>query len=126
MKEETIVRQNLMDKLGYTPFCGSPTCNLHSPRTTWDMGKKQFTCGCGWVSEFPDEFIERYLQRWYPGLQTAMQNRCLHCGKEQYAPAVYAISTHGEPCVHCGQKTEVMTVTQYVIKLRTLKKNEKH
>jgi hypothetical protein len=38
-----------------------------------------------------------------------MQVRCIYCKREQYAPAVYAIS-HGEhPCVWCGKTPPVFT-----------------
>jgi hypothetical protein len=43
----------------------------------------------------------------------AMQARCVHCKREQYAPAVYKIS-HGEhPCVWCGEMSERMTEEEY-------------
>lgn len=64
MKEETVVRNNLMTDLNYTPYCGGHKCNYRSPRSVWNSYKKQFTCKCGWVSQFPDEFIDRYVKKW--------------------------------------------------------------
>jgi hypothetical protein len=60
--EETIVRRNLMECENYTPYCGSYNCST-TPRTQFDGN--QFKCNCcGWVSEFPVEFITRYKQKW--------------------------------------------------------------
>jgi hypothetical protein len=67
MSEETIVRQNLMDDPNYRPYCGSNNwtgskleCN--NPRTIWT--DNQFKCpNCGWVSQFPKDFIDRYKQK---------------------------------------------------------------
>lgn len=42
-----------------------------------------------------------------------MQSRCVFCLREQYGPAVYAIS-HGEhPCVWCGVTPAPMTTAEY-------------
>ena len=30
----------------------------------WGSDKKQFTCKCGWVSQFPNDFIDRYVKKW--------------------------------------------------------------
>ena len=63
MTEITIVRENLMTKEGYTPYCGK-SC-LTMPRTYWDKNKNQFVCpNCGWVSSFPNDFIESYKTKW--------------------------------------------------------------
>ena len=68
MKEESIVRENLMTEKDYRPYCGNPNsrnkwsgcCN---PRTTWNGN--QFECpNCGWLSQFPSEFIDRYKAKW--------------------------------------------------------------
>lgn len=68
MTEDTIVRENLMTAPGYTPYCGN---NLPSymkngcsnPRTVWNG--VQFACPvCGFTTEFPDDFIARYKERW--------------------------------------------------------------
>lgn len=61
-QEVTIVRQNLMEQPGYTPYCGADTCKEHWPRTTFNG--QQFKCKCGWQSFFPEDFIERYKIKW--------------------------------------------------------------
>lgn len=71
MTEITIVRENLMTVLNYTPYCGAilptkgsyeqKTCS--TPRTIFNGD--QFYCpSCGWVSKFPKEFIDRYKLKW--------------------------------------------------------------
>lgn len=71
MTENSIVRENLMTKAGYAPYCGSvmpghpnyETCS--SPRMIWNENLDQFKCPhCGWVTEFPHEFIDRYKAQW--------------------------------------------------------------
>lgn len=62
--EESTVRINLMNDENYTPYCGNWHCKYQSPRTNWDKEKSQFTCKCGWVSEFPADFIKRYKDNW--------------------------------------------------------------
>lgn len=47
----------------------------------------------------------------------AMQTRCLHCLNEQYAIAVYGVSTKKEPCAWCGMITKPMTQDEYNKKL---------
>ena len=71
MAEISIVRENLMTQRGYAPYCGSVFPghpNYHScssPRTQWNMNLSQLKCPeCGWVSEFPEEFITRYKSKW--------------------------------------------------------------
>lgn len=49
--------------------------------------------------------------------ELAMQYRCLSCRREQYAPAVYGISTRGERCPWCGAKGENLTLEEYNEKL---------
>jgi hypothetical protein len=66
MKEESIVRENLMEREGYKPYCGNLHCFFNNPRTKWDNDKDRFYCGCGWVSEFPEDFITRYKNKWHP------------------------------------------------------------
>lgn len=56
--DDGTVRHNLMTVPGYTPYCGSGHCKLSWPRSTFNGS--QFTCQCGWVSEFPAAFIEEY------------------------------------------------------------------
>jgi hypothetical protein len=58
----SIVRDNLMTQDGYTPYCGNLTCSHQMPRSVWNG--KQFECACGWVSEFPKDFIDEYKNRW--------------------------------------------------------------
>lgn len=48
----------------YSPYCGDDNCRLRMPRTKWNTKLDQFVCGCGWVSEFPREFIQRYKAKW--------------------------------------------------------------
>lgn len=55
------VRDNLLNRPGYTPYCGSENCRLRMPRT-WFNGE-QFQCGCGWKSGFEAAFIEQYKQK---------------------------------------------------------------
>lgn len=43
----------------------------------------------------------------------AMQHHCLACGKEQWAPAVWAISTGLAGCSWCGVKGERMGQEEY-------------
>ena len=58
----SIVRQNLMTKKGYTPYCGNNECK-NMPRTRFNG--EQFRCPCcGWTSQFPQEFIKQYKQKW--------------------------------------------------------------
>jgi len=65
MTELTIVRENLMAREGYSPYCGAGIhCSLNMPRTRWNPNENQFACRCGWKSELPSDFIERYKQKW--------------------------------------------------------------
>lgn len=57
----SIVRDNLMSRPGYTPYCGAVYCQRRWPRT-WFNGD-QFQCGCGWQSNFEQSFIEQYKQQ---------------------------------------------------------------
>lgn len=59
--ENSIVRKNLMADKNYTPYCGSERCHLLMPRTNFNG--QQFTCKCGWVSTFPQDFIKRYKEK---------------------------------------------------------------
>jgi hypothetical protein len=55
----SIVRENLLTRQGYAPYCGGlGNCHFGMPRTTFNG--KQFTCRCGWTSAFEPEFIEQY------------------------------------------------------------------
>lgn len=64
-QEKTIVRENLMTQKGYSPYCGADDCDHSNPRTVYSRQIHQFRCICGWVSQFPKDFIERYEQKWY-------------------------------------------------------------
>ncbi|MFA5298524.1 MAG: hypothetical protein WC389_10010 [Lutibacter sp.] len=65
-----IVRTNLMNEAGYSGYCGNSWeeqkkkgCDM--PRTKWIPELNQFRCPkCGWVSQYPKDFIERYKKRW--------------------------------------------------------------
>ena len=61
--QPTIVRRNLMERPGYTPYCGSdyPTCRAGLTRTRFNG--RQFECTCGWQSNFEAEFIDQYKRR---------------------------------------------------------------
>lgn len=64
------VRTNLMNEEGYTGYCGNSWaeqkkkgCDM--PRTKWVAELSQFCCPkCGWVSQYPSDFITRYKERW--------------------------------------------------------------
>ena len=57
----SIVRDNIMNREGYTPYCGGECSRM--PRTKFVEG--QFECpDCGWRSSFEREFIAAYLKRW--------------------------------------------------------------
>lgn len=58
----SIVRENLMTEVGYTPYCGDETCKARWPRTSFNG--KQFQCSCGWTSGFEAKFIEEYKVKW--------------------------------------------------------------
>ena len=68
MKEETIVRENLMTEQGYRPYCGNNVSRnmidgCDNPRTRFNG--EQFVCiKCGWTSNFPSDFMQRYKQKW--------------------------------------------------------------
>lgn len=58
----SIVRENIMTRPGYTPYCGNDKCQT-MPRTFWTGG--QFKCSwCHWQSSFPDDFIAEYKAKW--------------------------------------------------------------
>ncbi len=61
-QKNTIVRTNLLEKQGYTPYCGSNNCRHNYPRTKWTG--EQFKCPCGFITQFPKEFIESYIKKW--------------------------------------------------------------
>lgn len=57
------VRNNLMKRPGYTPYCANDACGL--TRTRWDGA--QFHCGCGFRTGLPEDFIAGYRARWHGG-----------------------------------------------------------
>lgn len=54
----------------------------------------------------------------------AMQERCIHCLKEQYSPGVYSVSCGLIPCAWCGKLSNMMTEAEYqeIIKLKRVNK----
>jgi hypothetical protein len=68
MTELTVVRENLMTQKGYTGYCGNNISRFKPggcscPRTKWNG--EQFYCPeCGWISQFPKDFIDRYKKKW--------------------------------------------------------------
>ena len=64
MTETTTVRNNLMNQEGYTGYCGDFHCKAGMPRTKWSSELNQFKCKCGWISQYPKDFIERYKLKW--------------------------------------------------------------
>ncbi len=59
------VRDNLMSRDGYSPYCGGESCKV-MPRTNFNG--EQFVCrSCGWESKFDKEFIEEYKAKWNIG-----------------------------------------------------------
>jgi hypothetical protein len=56
----SIIRNNLMNDRGYTPYCGEERC---FNRTKFDG--EQFKCSCGWRSKFPNDFIAGYKAKWH-------------------------------------------------------------
>lgn len=56
------VRNNLMKRPGYAPYCGNDCCGF--TRLRWDGA--QFRCTCGYRTEFPATFISGYKARWQP------------------------------------------------------------
>lgn len=58
----SIVRQNLMEIQGYTPYCGGCTWT-EWPRTKFNGTQFECPC-CDWVSSFDDAFIAKYKEKW--------------------------------------------------------------
>lgn len=58
----SVVRDNLMNQRGYSPYCGNDKCPV-VPRASFNG--KQFVCkSCGWVSQFDPKFISQYKRKW--------------------------------------------------------------
>lgn len=51
----SLVRENLLTRLGYVPYCGRTVCMRRAA-----FNGTQFECACGWRSAFEPEFIEQY------------------------------------------------------------------
>lgn len=70
MQKNLVVRQNLINEKEYTPYCGNnlpryAVSGCRNPRTVWNPLLNQFICHeCGWISKFPDDFIEKYKSKW--------------------------------------------------------------
>ncbi len=68
----SIVRDNLMTRPGYTPYCGSELCKERHQRPLkgqrWPRTKftgNQFKCPkCDWESEMDKEFTDTYKAKW--------------------------------------------------------------
>lgn len=58
----SLVRENLLSRPRYSPYCGNERCSLSMPRTQFNG--KQFTCACGWASAFDATFIAEYKAKW--------------------------------------------------------------
>ena len=54
-----------------------------------------------------------------------MQMRCIFCGKEQYAPAVFDISHGKRPCCWCGKTPNQMTVDEYSKVMSAMRSSQK-
>lgn len=72
----SIVRDNLMNERGYTPYCGAEKCDLHWPRTRFNGS--QFACRCGFETTFEPEFIAAYKAKWNVG------KWCTHCERTNH------------------------------------------
>ena len=58
-----IVRNNLMKRQGYAPYCGHVHC---FNRLVWDG--EQFECKAHkYRTDFPEDFIAGYKARWHEG-----------------------------------------------------------
>jgi hypothetical protein len=51
----SIVRENILTRPGYSPYCGAARCPRGWPRT--EFKRDQFECVCGWRSQFEDGFV---------------------------------------------------------------------
>lgn len=59
----SIVRDNLMTREGYTPYCGNNKGGCSMPRTHF-FGSQFYCKECGWKSQFLEEFIKEYKKKW--------------------------------------------------------------
>ena len=76
----SIVRNNLLTRPGYSPYCGNMLAaadpgGCSNPRTRFNG--QQFKCHeCGWESQFEPEFIQQYKEaRSARNQATATENR---------------------------------------------------
>lgn len=53
------VRYNLLNHKDYKPYCGNSKCPARMPRTKFNG--KQFTCTCGFETNFEPEFIVQVI-----------------------------------------------------------------
>ena len=61
----SIVRDNLMNQEGYAPYCGNDKCTKMAFEGRTHFTGSQFKCDrCGWESQFEDEFIKQYKEKW--------------------------------------------------------------
>ena len=59
----SLVRNNIMYREGYMPYCGAQArCPFNWPRMSFNG--KQFTCRCGFVTRHHPEFIAEYKAKW--------------------------------------------------------------
>lgn len=62
----SIVRKNMMEDPNYSGYCANPISRnapggCYNPRTIFTG--LQFWCpSCGWMSDFPEDFIKAYKQ----------------------------------------------------------------
>lgn len=97
--EESLIRNNLMTRPGYTPYCGNNISRhekggCDNPKTIFK--DDQFHCIiCGWVSEFPKDFITRYKEHW--GIET--KNYGTLIDPEKYYPVSYIIDSKGNKVI---------------------------
>lgn len=64
LKETTIVRQNMMDNPNYQGYCGNAwNSGCSMPRTIRMINLQSKCPECGWVSQYPEDFIKRYKEK---------------------------------------------------------------
>lgn len=71
----SIVRKNLLERPGYSPYCGAVECRYRMPRTAFDG--EQFKCACGWRSAFDAEFMAEYKRSLAERQQAALYNETM-------------------------------------------------
>lgn len=63
----SIVRDNIMNREGYAPYCGGYLSEQTGCRTgpRAPFNGSQFECPhCGWQSAFEPDFIKAYKEKW--------------------------------------------------------------